>query len=312
MTDPLSLPFACPRCHALLELTSPDEMVCPVDRLPFRRIDQVWRMLLPEREPVYRTFIQEYEAIRRAEGRGSPLAEYYRSLPYRDLSGRMAGDWRIRSASFDAFIQHILQPMEALSGRPLSVLDLGAGCGWLSNRLAGRGHSVAAVDLLINNFDGLGCWRFYETAFTPLQAEFDQLPFLEQSFDLIIFNASLHYSTHYETTFQETLRVLRPPGKLVVLDSPVYQDVTSGMEMVRERERRFVKQYGFPSNALPSENYLTYQKLAELTARYHLHSQILTPFYGLSWILRPLKAHLLGQREPAKFHLVVLSNAAGK
>jgi len=312
MTDQYSLTFACPRCRSPLELLSPDRMHCPVDQLQFQRIDQVWRMLLPERQDVYTKFIREYETIRRAEGRGSRLAEFYRSLPYRDLSGRMVEDWRIRATSFNVFLERIAQPMEAHSGRPLRILDLGAGSGWLSNRLTSRGHCVAAVDLMVNDFDGLGCCRFYETPFTPVQAEFEYLPFAERSIDLVIFNASLHYSTSYEATLQESMRVLDPAGKLVVLDSPVYRDETSGMEMVRERESQFVKQYGFPSNAVPCENYLTYHRLEQLTTLFHLNSQILTPYYGLRWMLRPFKARLLGQREPAKFHLVVLSSSKGK
>jgi hypothetical protein len=76
--------------------------------------------------------------------------------------------------------------------------------------------------------------------------------------------------------------------------------------MVAERQQQFTRQYGFPSNALASENYLTYQRMDELTRILNLNCQILTPFYGLSWVLRPWKARLLGQREPAKFHLAVL------
>jgi len=314
MDDSRKPPFtlACPRCGTVLEQTSPDALACPVDRLQFSRIDTVWRMLLPDRAPVYDAFIREYETVRRAEGRGSPQAEYYRALPYRDLSGRRTGDWRIRAASFNAFMEHVVRPMQTQTRRPLNILDLGAGCGWLSNRLAAQGHCLAAVDLIVNDFDGLGCCRFYETEFTPLQAEFDHLPFAQNCFDLVVFNASLHYSTDYETTLRESLGVLSLSGKLVVLDSPVYRDATSGMQMVGERQSQYARQYGFPSNALPSENYLTYQRLAQLSVVLHLQSQILTPFYGLRWILRPLRARLLGQREPAKFHVVVFSNLTGK
>jgi hypothetical protein len=77
--------------------------------------------------------------------------------------------------------------------------------------------------------------------------------------------------------------------------------------MVQERESQFVKQYGFPSNALPSENFLTYQRLADLAAGQQLRMQIITPNYGIAWLLRPLKARLFGQREPARFHLIVFS-----
>jgi hypothetical protein len=75
--------------------------------------------------------------------------------------------------------------------------------------------------------------------------------------------------------------------------------------MVQEREATFLKQFGFRSNALPSKNYLTYAELKELGSTLHVKWQILTPFYGLSWALKPIKAALLRRREPAKFHVVV-------
>jgi len=308
MLSQSSLTFACPRCGSLLEQTALEELRCPSDSLVFRRIDGIWRMLLPESEAIFSQFTQEYETVRRAEGRGSETPEYYRSLPNSDLSGRMAGDWRIRSASFDALLKNIVRPMEEGARQPLRVLDLGAGNCWLANRLACRGHIVVAVDLMTNDFDGLGCFRYYETVFIPIQAEFDHLPLANQTADLVVFNASLHYSTCYEKTLREALRVLDPAGKLVVLDSPVYQDKGSGAKMVQERESQFTRKYGFPSNALPSENYLTYQRLAELSAALQLNYRIITPFYGIRWMLRPLAARLRGNREPAKFHLLALTN----
>ena len=75
--------------------------------------------------------------------------------------------------------------------------------------------------------------------------------------------------------------------------------------MVQERQSQFSERYGFPSNALASENYLTYQRLSDLAAGLELSCQILTPFYGIGWALRPWKARLLRRREPAKFHLVI-------
>lgn len=52
-------------------------------------------MLLPERQEVFRQFIQDYEFVRQAEGRGSSSSAYYQALPYRDLREHMAIDWRI-------------------------------------------------------------------------------------------------------------------------------------------------------------------------------------------------------------------------
>jgi SAM-dependent methyltransferase len=313
----------CPRCRADLNLTAIDELRCPNDGLRFACIDGVWRFLLPERAAAYEQFISEYETVRRAEGRGVGGADYYRALPYFDLSERMSADcaagvvpaalrtcgttphgWDIRAVSFDAFFAQVFRPLERRSA-PLTVLDLGAGNGWLSNRLASRGHHLAAVDLLANDFDGLGCHRYFEHRFMPIQAEFERLPFRDAAADLVIFNASLHYSTDFGVTLAEALRVLAPEGQLVILDSPFYHDANSGVQMVQEREESFLKQFGFRSNALPSKNYLTYNDLKELGSTLNLHWQILTPFYGLPWLLRPLKASLLRRREPAKFHVVV-------
>jgi len=297
--------FACPRCHTALEQAAADLMVCPVDRLTFQRVDGVWRMLLPERLETFQKFIQDYETVRLAEGRGLPSAAYYQALPDRDLSQRMAADWHIRAASFTVFLKSVLGPFEQVAGRPLRILDLGAGNGWLSNRLAARSHQVAAVDLTTNDYDGLGCYRYYETKFVPVQAEFDHLPFLDRFADMVLFNASLHYSTGYEKTLQESFRVLDQAGRLVILDTPFYLDETSGEKMVQERQIQFSQKFGFPSNALDSENYLTYQRLEDLVTKLNLSCQILTPCYGIGWALRPWKARLFGRREPAKFHLVV-------
>jgi SAM-dependent methyltransferase/uncharacterized protein YbaR (Trm112 family) len=299
------IPFACPRCRTPLQLIAVDELLCPADGLRFERRDGIWRFLLPERVAVFEQFIHEYETIRHAEGRGAAdPAAYVRALPYFDLSGRMSADWRIRAASFDAFFAQIFRPLER-PDVPLTVLDLGAGNGWLSNRLAGRGHHLIAVDLMTNDFDGLGCHRYFEHPFTPAQAEFEHLPLIEASADLVVFNASLHYAADFGVTLAESLRVLKPGGRLVILDSPIYHKAASGAQMVKERETQFLKKYGFPSNALPSKNYLTYDEMKELGKGLHVHWQMLTPFYGFSWLLKPIKAKLLGRREPAGFHIIM-------
>jgi len=309
---PVWVAFACPNCHGTLEQSAPDELLCAAEGLTFSRVDGIWRFLSTEQTEHYRQFALEYEIIRRAEGRGPRDSAYYRALPYQDLSGKMSADWRIRARSFDALIMQVVRPLEQ-SERRLTALDLGAGNCWLSHRLALRGQRVAAVDLLDNDFDGLACASYYEygtvlpveTGFTPVQAEFDRLPFPDDSADLVIFNASLHYSVNIRATLAEALRVLAEDGSLVVLDSPVYRDAGSGQKMVQEREARFKKRFGFPSNALPSENFLTYPFLKTLETQLSIRWQLITPFYGLGWILRPLKAALRASREPAKFHIIV-------
>jgi SAM-dependent methyltransferase len=291
--------LACPRCRTLLNDIDSATRRCVNDGLTFQRVDGIWRMLLAERQEIFSRFIHDYEAVRRFEKRGATEASYYRALPY-----HQSRDWQIRAKSFDALMKHVLVPAEKRSAH-LGILDLGAGNGWLSNQLALRGYDVAAVDLTVNEFDGLGCFRFYESTFMPVQAEFDRLPFSDGASDLVMFNASLHYSLHFNTTLTEALRVLNHAGSLVILDSPIYHDARSGKQMVSEREAQFARQYGFASNQLQSENYLTYTRLEELARELELRWEIITPFFNLQWTLRPIQAFLLRRREPAKFHVIV-------
>jgi ubiquinone/menaquinone biosynthesis C-methylase UbiE len=268
-------------------------------------VDGVWRFLRPDRERHFHKFIQEYETVRGQEQRGSDDPDYYRSLPYLDKSWPLSHEWVIRAKSFKALVREVIAPLEESRKRELKILDLGAGNGWLSNRLAGADHAVVAVDLITNSLDGLGTHRYYEKPYLPVQSEFDYLPFGDGQFDLAVFNASFHYAESYETTLVEALRVLLPGASVVILDTPIYRDADSGRQMVQEREATFERLYGFPSNTIQSENYLTYQRLEQLAQELQLNWNLIKPFYGWRWALRPLKARLLGRREPAKFILAV-------
>ena len=298
---------ACPQCRHALERVAPDVLRCKADGLTFSCENGIWRFLTPERAAHYRQFLHEYATVRRAEGRGDDDPAYYRALPFQDTTDRHWRDWRIRARSYRAFVDGVLEPAEARHQRPLRILDLGAGNGWLSYRLAQRGHRPVALDLQTNDFDGLGAHAHYEAAFLPAQAEFDHLPFADGQFDLTIFNASLHYATDYDAVLSEALRVLKPKGRLTILDSPVYGDGSSGAQMVREREAAFAHTYGFASNALAHENYLTDDRLGELAAALQLRWQIIAPFYGWRWAARPWIARLLKRREPARF-LIITGN----
>jgi len=296
--------FICPRCRTTLERSTPDKVTCPKDGLEFSNVDGVWRFLLPESQAHYARFVRDYEAIRQAEGRGGPSADFYRALPFKDLSGRHSADWKIRARSFNVLVKVLTRLQNPLE-RSLKILDLGAGNGWLSNRLSAQGDRVIAVDLSLNEQDGLGAWKYYEQSFTPVQAEFNHLPVMDRFADAVIFNASFHYSENYAETLKEGLRVLSPAGLIVIMDSPVYRRGASGVKMVEEREAEFKEKYGFASDNLQSENYLTYTRLKELAQELNLTWKRATPFYGLRWIVRPLIAKILFRREPAKFHLIV-------
>ncbi|VAW32998.1 hypothetical protein MNBD_CHLOROFLEXI01-276, partial [hydrothermal vent metagenome] len=319
--------FACPLCQGKLDWVSSDGVYCAADDLTFACEDGIWHFLLPQRVAALAQFRQEYEIVRQQEGRGSDDPAFYRALPFvgegnpqitqisqifSSRSLRLKNDWAIRAQSFGTLVKQVILPLERVGKRPLSILDLGAGNGWLSNQLARRGHKVAAVDLGVSKWDGLGAHLYYETNFACLQAEFDHLPLEENQVDVVIFNASFHYSVDYAVTLGEARRVLREDGVIVVLDTAVYQHHASGQQMVAEREAAFNKQFGFASNALPNENFLTPTRLNQLAEQLCLSwIQFDTVPMWRQWVRR-LKVRLRGQREPAQFPIVVFATGTTK
>lgn len=296
--------FACPRCRGTLTAVSQAAYRCPVDDLTFTCEAGIWRFLLPERAAYFHQFMQEYETVRQAEGWGGPTAAYYRTLPF-VTTGAHREIWHIRARSYQTLQAQVVEPMMKARARPLHILDMGAGNGWLSNRLALAGHQVAAIDLLTNAHDGLGVWRQYEAAFTAVQAEFDYLPLAPIQADLLIYNGALHYAASYETTLREGLRVLRADGQVVIMDTPIYRDGGSGQQMVQERQQQFQQAFGFTGNATPHENFLTFARLAALAEKVGLRWRFIQPTYGWRWAARPWLARLRRRREPATFALVV-------
>ena len=250
-------------------------------------------------------FLEDYRHIRHAEGRGSDTSDYYRALPGCERSDPNAAMWAMRSKTYAYFVKNILEPLEKYESRPLDVLDLGAGNCWLSHRLSLRGHRPVALDIFVDERDGLQAARHYPHLFPAIEADFDYLPLPPKSFDLAIFNASFHYSVDYSRTLSEIRRCLRPSGLFVILDTPIYRLKDHGRRMVEEKHATFLKRYGFPSDALPSIDFIDIPTLRTLHETLEIDWQILKPWYGWRWHVRPLNALLRRRRPPSKFWILV-------
>jgi SAM-dependent methyltransferase len=269
--------------------------------------------LPPERHRHYAQFIADYERIRAAEGRGSNGADYYLALPYTDLSGTNQSQWAIRARTFRNLRDHIFPEIQLAAGTNARVLDLGAGNGWLSYRLSLIGLRPVAVDLLVNEQDGLGAARHYQSRlqimFPRVQAENTHLPFASGQFDAVIFNASFHYSESYASTVSEALRCLKLNGTMIVADSPWYQKESSGTQMVAERRTAFLSRFGTASDSIASQEFLTDGRLQELEQMFGFHWRRREPFYGMRWTMRPWIARIRGRREPARFQIYTARKA---
>lgn len=307
-----NIALQCPRCHHALgaigyntQSVYAADIHCPDCSFQLRQEQGIWRALPAERLRHFERFLTEYQIVRACEGRGSENADFYIALPYKDLTGRNTRQWAIRARTFRYIARRILPELQRRTKQHLQLLDLGAGNGWMSYRLALRGHFPVAVDLSVNNRDGLGAATHFladlPSLFPRFQAELDHLPFADAQFDGVIFNASFHYSENYSRTLAEAIRCVRTGGMIVIADTATYRTEDGGQKMLQERRASFVRQYGFPSDGLRSLEYLTPERLQALAQASDLTWEVHRPNYGLLWALRPWMAKLANRREPSQF-----------
>ncbi|MFA6112681.1 MAG: methyltransferase domain-containing protein [Sphingomonas sp.] len=251
-------------------------------------------------------FRHDYGAHRAAEGRGYSGDDLL-GLPY-VTRGRWARQWSVRARSFDAFVARVVVPLRRAAGRSLHVLDLGAGNGWLSYRLALAGDDCVAIDIRDDDVDGLGAAVALQrrAQFACVSASFDTLPVADGAADLAVFNAALHYATDLAATLREAVRAVRPGGEIAVLDSPFYARAADGMAMVAEKHAQAANRFGARADsllALPFIEYLTAERLAAASTSLGLTWHRQRVRYPLWYEVRPLLARLRGQRRPSRFDL---------
>ncbi len=153
------------------------------------------------------------------------------------VKAQVAAHWNRRAASFDEDFGHSIGSTAERAAwdrildlvvpqRPgLAALDIGCGTGFLSLELAARGHHATGVDFAPAMLalarqkaaDAGAAVRFEE-------ADAEALPFPPAAFDLVVSRHLLWTLPHPEAAIDEWRRVLRPGGRLVVVDGQA--DVT--------------------------------------------------------------------------------------
>jgi ubiquinone/menaquinone biosynthesis C-methylase UbiE len=168
-------------------------------------------------------------AVQSQTWRRSILSEF-RNLRLQDWKPAIARHWTRDSDGYNRWVLHCLRsqtyrrPFEAIFSRvfgdePLKLLDVGAGPGVLAFLLTGLGHRVTGIDLS----PGMLKQAHQNAALLGLNVEFqpgdaEQLPFPDESFDGLASRLVLWNLPNPERALAEWARVLRPGGKLVIID----------------------------------------------------------------------------------------------
>ena len=96
-----------------------------------------------------------------------------------------------------------------------SLLDLGCGTGAFTERLTFTEVRITGIDISFNNAAAAAVTS-PRSAFVVGDAE--QLPFPENTFDIVTFSGMLHHLPDLDTALAETARVLKPGGKIFAYD----------------------------------------------------------------------------------------------
>jgi len=148
MLDPTWMPeFVCPECESTLVIpatpgASTGRWICHSCDAEVACRGGILRFLSDTRLAQVEPLIAQYRRVREQDGYRQRAAAYYRELPRVARSDPQQAVWRIRQESFRHLCTRVLA---RLGRRPLRVLDLGAGNGWLSHRLALLGNVCVAT-----------------------------------------------------------------------------------------------------------------------------------------------------------------------
>jgi ubiquinone/menaquinone biosynthesis C-methylase UbiE/biotin operon repressor len=187
---------------------------------------------------------QDSEALRLALRRRQDKMRAY----FDELAGKFGRNY-VPGRSWQGLAETLLTLMP-----PIVIADLGAGEGTFSQLLARRSKKVIAVD---NSEKMVEYGRELARKHGVKNLEYrkgdlEEVPIRDSTVDLAFFSQALHHAQHPNRAVAEAWRILKPGGRIVVLDllrhsyeeaRELYADLWLGFTEVEVT--RFLRQAGF-------------------------------------------------------------------
>lgn len=131
-----------------------------------------------------------------------------------ELAGRFGRNY-VPGRSWEGLAEVLLRLLP-----PLVIADLGAGEGTIALLLAQRAERVIAVDSSPKMVEyGTGVARSNGVKNLEYRlGDLEELPIKNAKVDLALLHQSLHHAMHPQKAIEEARRILRPGGRIVILD----------------------------------------------------------------------------------------------
>jgi ArsR family transcriptional regulator len=130
------------------------------------------------------------------------------------VAGRLGRDY-VPGKSWKSLAEALLRLMP-----PMVIADLGTGEGAFALLLAQRAAQVIAVDTSLKMIE-VGREQALRNGIDNVdfrQGDMEELPIEDRAVDLVFFSQSLHHALHPARAIDEASRILRPDGRIVILD----------------------------------------------------------------------------------------------
>jgi len=130
------------------------------------------------------------------------------------MAGRLGKDY-VPGKSWKSLAEALLRLMP-----PMTIADLGAGDGTFALLLAPRARQVIAVDSSARMLE-VGREQAARHGIDNVEfrlGDMEELPIEDTVVDVVFFSQSLHHALHPERAVHEASRILKPSGRIVILD----------------------------------------------------------------------------------------------
>ena len=152
-------------------------------------------------------------------------------LPDIDPSHIHYKEWQTRKHSSQKLINYLSK-----KNKPLNILEVGCGNGWLSSKLSAI-KNTEVIGLDINHIEIRQAQRVFKKDNLEFVCDsFSPELFDGVKFDIVLFAASIQYFPSVKSVLQNAFKCLAAKGEIHIMDTPFYnpRDIDSAIQRAKE------------------------------------------------------------------------------